>query len=534
MNHGSMRTSLFQRKRGERGATMVLFTMLIALVIVPFVGLAIDGSIAFWARAKLSAAVDAAALAAGRSINMTQDLAANQTPVIAVGQAWFLANFPTGWLGTTVLNNGPLIVPSTAAMSTQQVSVTASASVPLYFLRVAGFNSMTVSATATSSRRSTYVVLVLDRSLSMSYNSAGNACPAMQQASVKFVNMFTERFDTLSLVTYSSTAGPNPDVLPTVSFKTPMATTINKIQCGGFTSMAQALNVAYQSIKTTNLPLALNVIVLFTDGQPNELVGTFPIKTSADTRYGSGSLKYPSVNALYSWPASTCTSDPSTPGYITGGLTAPVISPPSARWGLVLGLFDYQTQVPVSISASTRSPTNCASNGTLLGPPYTSSLGALVTQFPGADIRGDIASVPTTDYYRNKTNAGYGVNSPYYGPSVGTSGVPDVFSTPPYANYMRPDEENVGVTAAAVNVADYQAQAIRADTTYNPVIYTIGLGGAPDLPIDATLLERIANDPRSPIYDSSKATGFFAYASDPSQLNQAFTQVAGQILRLSK
>jgi Flp pilus assembly protein TadG len=47
---------------------MVLFTMLIALVIVPMVGLAIDGSIAFWARAKLSAAVDAAALAAGRSI----------------------------------------------------------------------------------------------------------------------------------------------------------------------------------------------------------------------------------------------------------------------------------------------------------------------------------------------------------------------------------------------------------------------------------------------------------------------------------
>ncbi len=290
----------------------------------------------------------------------------------------------------------------------------------------------------------------------------------------------------------------------------------------------------HSRFKKTNLPLALNVIVLFTDGQPNEIVATFPVKTSADTRYGSGSLTYPSVNALYSWPASTCTGDPLTPGYITGGLTAPVISPPGSRYGLVLGLFDNATQVPVSKSAATRSPTNCASNGTLLGPPYTSSLGALVNQFPGADIRGDIAFLPSTDFYGNKTKGGYGANPAYYGPTVGTSGVPDVFSTGTYATDMRPDEENVGVTAAAVNVADYQAQAIRADTTYNPVIYTIGLGGAPDLPIDATLLERIANDPRSPVYDSTKATGFFAYASDPTQLNQAFTQVAGQILRLSK
>ena len=37
------------------------------LVLIPMVGLAIDGSTLFWVKARLSAAVDAAALAAGRN-----------------------------------------------------------------------------------------------------------------------------------------------------------------------------------------------------------------------------------------------------------------------------------------------------------------------------------------------------------------------------------------------------------------------------------------------------------------------------------
>ena len=88
--------------------------------------------------------------------------------------------------------------------------------------------------------------------------------------------------------------------------------------------------------------------------------------------------------------------------------------------------------------------------------------------------------------------------------------------------------------AAAINAADYQAQVILNDATYKPVIYTIGLGGAQDMPIDSVLLERIANDPRSPIYNSSLKTGMYVPAPTTSQLNQAFQLVAGQILRLSQ
>jgi len=43
--------------------------MLTAMVMIPMIGLAIDGSILYWTKAKLSAAVDAAALAVGRDLS---------------------------------------------------------------------------------------------------------------------------------------------------------------------------------------------------------------------------------------------------------------------------------------------------------------------------------------------------------------------------------------------------------------------------------------------------------------------------------
>src|SRR5689334_20997662 len=79
-------------RSAERGAALIMFTMLTALVLIPLVGLAIDGSILYWTKAKLSAAVDAAALAVGR------DLSANSN---TVAQTYVYANLPQGWLGTS-------------------------------------------------------------------------------------------------------------------------------------------------------------------------------------------------------------------------------------------------------------------------------------------------------------------------------------------------------------------------------------------------------------------------------------------------
>ncbi len=88
-------------KRNERGATLILFTFLTFMVVVPVIGLAIDGSVVYWMRTKLTAAVDASALATARGLSVGQTLQAQTTAATATGDSYFSANFPAGIMGTT-------------------------------------------------------------------------------------------------------------------------------------------------------------------------------------------------------------------------------------------------------------------------------------------------------------------------------------------------------------------------------------------------------------------------------------------------
>jgi hypothetical protein len=322
----------------------------------------------------------------------------------------------------------------------------------------------------------------------------------MVAAAQNFVNMFTDGFDTLGLVTFSSSANTNPiDYAPTTHFKSgnpTLNTTIGNISCIGTTSTAQALAVAYASIKNTGLPSALNVIVLFTDGQPNEIVANnWQIKTQSDQRLDPLSWTSTTIGA------SSCNST----DVLSGGLTI-YLSPgqSDSNTGYTMGMIDTTTRVAINSDAGFVYGTNCVYKNQN-NPVY---------------IRDDVAYVPTSDVYGNSTTGNYKT--------------PATFPSGAYQGQIRDDEQIPALIAAAFNAADNQATAIRNDSTYNIVIYTIGLDGAPDLAIDSTFLERVANDPRSPIYTSSKPAGYYAYASNPSALNQAFNAVASQVLRLSR
>ncbi len=505
---------LWRSRPRQRGATLILFTFLITLVLIPLIGLAIDGAVVFWAKAKLSSAVDAAAIAAGRSINVSLSQGQNSPTAVAAAQQWFSANFPTGWLGTTIVGGQPTVVFAATSSTTQQVSVTASALVPLIFMRLLHINTFTVTASAQSSRRNLNLVLVLDRSGSMGAQGS-NACPTMITAAQNFVNLFTDGFDTLGLVTFSSSANWNSgsiDYTPTTHFKTgspTLSSVLGQIVCTGATSSAQGLHVAYQSIQNTNLPSAVNAIVFFTDGQPNEVVAPYTTSIAAN---GGGDTRYDPINtgSLVATAASTCSA-----ASITGGLTTALGSGQHPGiTGYTGGLFDTTTWVPLNTSAAIVTAAGCG---------FTNNSG-YCGQYGAAWVctRQDIAYIPNTDLWGNVTNSGY-------------KGLPDTIPAgSPYTGRIRVDEQIPAVMAAAFNAADYQATQIRNDNTYTPIIFTIGLDGAPDMPIDSVFLERVANDPRSPIYDSTRAAGYYAYASDPSELNQAFHQIASIVLRLSK
>jgi hypothetical protein len=149
-------------------------------------------------------------------------------------------------------------------------------------------------------------MMVLDISSSMG-NGAGSSCAAMVTAAQNFITLFSP-YDQIGLVTFDYTAHLLD--VPTTS-RTQVNTDLGNITCGNNTNTISALDVAYQQIKAVNLPLALNTIVLFTDGSPNGISAQFPARA-------------PAVNESRWGPATTGSSPPAQSGStygITNGCT---------------------------------------------------------------------------------------------------------------------------------------------------------------------------------------------------------------------
>jgi Flp pilus assembly protein TadG len=516
------------RKNPEHGVSLVLFTLLTALVVIPIVGLGVDGAIVFWAKAKLSAAVDAAALAAGRSPSASPQLVATQ---------YVNANFPPGWMRSTFVS-GPTATVGSPSLGTRSITVTASVSVPTFFMGILGYPYSIVAASAASAKRDANIILVLDRSSSMNITFNGvNVCSTMKSSAQTFVNFFADNSVNMGLITF--TAGANVDFPFSRTFQSNNPNLnyyIGNLVCSSNTSSAMALNLAYQQIQSLGSSAqssngVLNVIVFFTDGQPNGLTADYPIRQALDNRYSptsTGTLASPlALGATPALCASNAVNNPLT------GLTG--VTGVIAQWaggakptGTTEGLF--QLKIPPLSSGSCPGLSIC-NGATPIIPavavtPGVSGAGCtFLTQNNGAYMRQDIAYIPLRDHFNNSTN-GYMTQ-----PS-------DWVTTGPYANLGFRTDVPQALSDAAFNAADAQAQAIIHDTHgYDPVIYTIGLGGATDAPTEATFttfLERAANDPRANNYDSTRPAGQFVYAPNASQLSNAFQQVAAQILRLYK
>ena len=253
-------------KASERGSALIMFSLMLAMAVLPLVGLAIDGGAIYFAHARLVAAVDAAALAGARSLNVGLQFADQKANAENIAMQYFNANYPPGMLNSTPnAKNPPQALASESAAHLRTVQVQGSLDVSLYFLGILGQQVATISASASSSRRDVNLVLALDRSGSMV-----GVCNTMKNDAENFVSKWTNGRDTVGLVTFMGNA--NVDYPSTLFFKsqTPALTdTLATLQCGNETGSAAALSLAHKQIKSVAEPGALNVIVFFTDGVPN-------------------------------------------------------------------------------------------------------------------------------------------------------------------------------------------------------------------------------------------------------------------------
>lgn len=147
--------------RNQRGAVFPF----VAIALVPIllaVGLSIDAARAYLVRERLSFAIDAAALAAARAVGteyMQDDF-----------DKYFEANFPPAFMDAEV--DGPNLVLSA---NSEIISVDASATVNTTFMRLANFDTLTVSSAAEVTRDLTDIdiVLSIDMSGSMGWSVGG-------------------------------------------------------------------------------------------------------------------------------------------------------------------------------------------------------------------------------------------------------------------------------------------------------------------------------------------------------------------------
>ena len=159
---------------------------------------------------------------------------------------------------------------------------------------------------------------------------------------------------------------------------------------------------------------------------------------------------------------------------------------------------------------------------------------------PGFTALFDVAYLPDQDIFGNLTGAGY------LGAALCSRDTLREY-LPGYLSRQNPGRQlylhgfvrtgnNDNITNAGVNALDNAAQRARADSVtrnLNVYTYTIGLGNAPG-GVDDELLQRIANDPGAGNFNSLQPVGQYVFSPTTSQLNQAFSQIASSVLRLSK
>ena len=142
----------------ESGAALV-FLAATMVVLVGAAGLAFDAGRGYMVNARLSQAVDAAALAGGRSLTI-----GGGGDYVAQITKYFDANFPEGYLGAAVSE------PDVSVNSDgDQITVAATASIPTTLMRVLAIQNVEVSSSATVNRtvKGLEVAMVLDNSGSM-------------------------------------------------------------------------------------------------------------------------------------------------------------------------------------------------------------------------------------------------------------------------------------------------------------------------------------------------------------------------------
>jgi len=552
---GPRRPSNSRSRKRQSGSVLVTFTLTLPFLLVPLVGLAIDGTMLFSVKAKLQTAVDGGAIAAAQSLNSGMTFAVQQVAAETTAKQFVAANMnitaaqPKGYWGSTNLNdttcdnkgtpsaagtNKCVIAAQDDTNMRRTVQISASVDVPLLFMRVLGFSNAKIAASGQAARRDVVLVLVIDRSSSMS-----DKIQAVKDGATYFTKQFQAGRDRLGLVVFGGSAlvayppgdwnkatanftGPNTDFMktPDSSAVPNMLTSISNIADSSNTGTAEGMMLAYKELVAAAQPGALNVIVLFTDGMPNGITAYFNPVTGSVIK--NTNPKSPCVNKT------------------DGGVsTKSMIGWMGQGGGYSVGA--NGSNFGIRTLAQTDSSTNSSVTGwvseTGSEPAIPGGAGkpgeGCAFETNQSNIQTDL-TIPLSDFYGNSTT----------GLTVGKYKTTDYQQSTMYnggsmCNKTAQDLTKSGnacqVGLASWNATDMAAKQIKEDgNNLKPVIYSMGYTGADGA--DEVLMKRMSNvndSVKNTVYDSTKPQGMYLPISSVNDISPAFQRVLSEILRLA-
>ncbi len=570
--------------RTRRGQIAVMFTLMTPLLLA-LLGLAVDSCIKYLVQAKLSAAVDGAALGAGR-------LLGSDANTEEIAGEFLQANFP-GWVAKPTphcvhgylgaYNCSATIHYTQPTITSNQISVSASVYEPTIFMGLLGYPYQIVPAVSVATRKDSRLVMVLDRSGSMTNTdkTTGKTVVSEVQGLASWLtNQLISGTDEAGLVVYDTTAvvgyptynntgcitrpysfDPTRCGGPDTSFASQGGTkccdmlwAINKMAAGGNTNMAEALSLAYIELqKAHNRDFAkdgvddrLNSIVFLTDGVPNMFAADLNNKAAQGTSAPLAGL--PAVpspgnslkpyNKYCGGSGSNCSPCQYDPGDgSTGTAGHEMIGSIGIAGGLYqLAMYD---QAPPPNGVAPKSTATMpwtlywverAGNYTVITPntPTHSCNGFTGSQSTTSDMK-DMAQIPPWDLFGNRTsplNNGYIHSSMVGGGTPVYDGKTAYTPTQPTSSYQ--------INIAAWNAVDNVANTIRSDANLKVTFFVVGYTGNGGT--DEGLLLRVANTQTSSNYTASpnQQTGQYYRAADMADLQTAFKEIATSLLRLAQ
>lgn len=251
------------------------------IVLLGAVGLAIDGGLAYLVKARLNAAVDAAALAGARNVTTGSNQSEQAANARAAAADFFAANIPTKYMMSS-----PKITSTTVTFNGGQatIDVRAEAPMPVSIMQVMGFETLAPVAYAQTIRRDLDMAFVVDTSGSLSGSAA-----TVRASAKSFLNKFNVTQDRVSLVHFAS--GSELDFPINTSARgfnrTGMLKKIDGYAFTGGTASVEGLLDAREqlnSIPSSNRSV-LRVIVFFSDGEPSAFSSYFTFANGSDCLY---------------------------------------------------------------------------------------------------------------------------------------------------------------------------------------------------------------------------------------------------------